>query len=66
MLYSLWIGAAAMENSMEGLYKTRVRYERPVPFLSLYPEKKPSNLKEYMHPGVHSTTIHNSQDMEAT
>ena len=29
-------------------------------------KKKPCNLKEYMHPGVHSSTIHNSQNMEAT
>ena len=24
-----------------------------------------SNSKRYMHPNVHSSTIHNSQDMEA-
>ena len=25
-----------------------------------------SNLKNYIHPNFHSSTIHNSQDMEAT
>ena len=25
-----------------------------------------SNLKRYMHPSVHSSTIYNSQDMEET
>ena len=33
------------------------------------PEKKKkkenTNLKKYMHPRVHSSTIYNSQDMEA-
>ena len=61
----MWVGAAAMENSMEVLYKTRVPHEPPIPFLSLYPEKN-SNLTEYMHRDVHSSIIHNSQDMEAT
>ena len=28
--------------------------------------EKTLNLKRYMHPNVHSSTIHNSQDMEAT
>ena len=27
---------------------------------------KSSNLKRYIHPNVHSGTIYNSQDMEAT
>ena len=28
--------------------------------------KKPSNLRRYVHPKVHSSTIYNSQDMEPT
>ena len=37
-----------------------------IPLLSLYPEKnKNSNSKRYMHDNVHSSTIYNSQDMEA-
>ena len=28
-------------------------------------KKKPSNLKRYMHPNVHSSTIYSSQDIEA-
>ena len=31
--------------------------------MGIYPEK---NLKRYMHPSVHCSIIHNSQDMEAT
>ena len=33
-------------------------------FLGMYPEK--TNSKRYMHPNAHSSTIYNSQDMEAT
>ena len=29
-------------------------------------KKKPSNLKRYMHPRVHSRIIYDSQDTEAT
>ena len=32
--------------------------------LGMYPEK--TNSKRYMHPNDHSSTIYNSQDMEAT
>ena len=32
-----------------------------IPFLGIYLEK--TNQKEYMHPNVHSCTMHNSQDM---
>ena len=38
---------------------------QPTP--GIYPEKtKKANLKRYMHPNVHGSTIHNSQGMEAT
>ena len=34
--------------------------------LSIDPEDKNSNLKRYMHPDVHNSTVHNSQDTAAT
>ena len=44
--------------------KIELAYDPAVPLLGIYPEK--TNLKRYMHPNVHSSTIYNSQDMEAT
>ena len=35
-----------------------------IPLLGIYPEN--DNLKRHMHPNVHHSTIHNSQDKEAT
>ena len=47
--------------------KIELPYDPAIPLLGIYPEKmKNSNLKRYMHPNVHSSTIYNSQDMEAT
>ena len=42
--------------------KIELAYDPAVPLLGIYPEK--TNLKRYMHPNVHSSTIYNSQDME--
>ena len=39
-------------------------YDSATPPLGIYPEK--TNQKRYMYPNVHSSTIFNSQDMEAT
>ena len=42
-------------------------YDPATPLLSIYLDKTIiQNLKTYMHPSVHSSTIHNTQDMEAT
>ena len=43
--------------------KTELPYDPGIPLLSIYLEKT-LDLKRYMHPNVHSSTIHNSQDME--
>ena len=56
-----------MENSMEGLQNTKNR----VAILSSNPTPghipgQNYSLKRHMHPYVHSSTIYNSQDMEAT
>ena len=58
-----------MENSLEVPLKTKNR----ATILSnnatpghISGKDKNSNLKRYMHHNVHSSTIYNSQDMEAT
>ena len=39
-------------------------YDSAIPLLGMYPEK--TNLKKYMNPNVHCSTIYNGQNMEAT
>ena len=62
------IGAATMENS-RGSSKIK---NRTIILNSsstsgyLCKENKNTNLKIYMHPHVHCSIIHNSQDMETT
>ena len=47
--------------------KTELPYDPAIPLLGIYPEKMKTLIrKRYMHPNVHSSTIYNSQDMEAT
>ena len=47
--------------------KNRTIYDPPIPPLGVYPKKMKSlSQKRYLHPCVHSSTIYNSQDMEAT
>ena len=46
--------------------KTELPYDPSIPLLGIYPEKAKTNSKRYMHPRVHCSTIHNSQDIEAT
>ena len=41
-------------------------YDPAIPLLGIYAEKTKINLKRYMHPSVHSSTIYNSQDMGTT
>ena len=60
---------------MQSLWRTvwrflkKVKIELPIQpsnaILGMYPEKN-VNSKGYMHPNVYSSTIYNSQDMEAT
>ena len=56
-----------MECSMEGPYKTKNRVtiwsSNPTPE---YVSGEKSNSKKYLHHNFHSSTIYNSQDMEAT
>ena len=59
-----------MEKSMEvpqKKLKVELPYDPAVPLLGLYLKKnKNMNSERYMQPSVHSSTIYNSQDMEAT
>ena len=67
LLMGMQIGAGTMENSM-GIpqeTKNRVAIWSNNPTLGHIP-KQNYNSKRYMHPYVHSSTIHNSQDMETT
>ena len=44
-----------------------IPYDLAIPLLAIYLGKKGNtNEKRYMHPRVHSSTIYNSQDIEAT
>ena len=45
--------------------KVELPYDPAIPLLGIYPEETLIS-KRYMHPYVHSSTIHNSQDMLAT
>ena len=44
--------------------KIELPYDPEIPLLAYNGQKY--NLKRYMHPCVHSSTVHNSQDMETT
>ena len=59
-----------MENSRvvpgKKKLKTELPYDPVIPFLGKYTEKnEKANLERYMHPNVHGSTVHDSQDMEA-
>ena len=44
--------------------KIELPYDPAIPLLGIPGENR--NLKRYMHPNVHCSIIHNSQDMETT
>ena len=54
-----------MENSIEVPYKSknRVTIDSAILLLSIYPQ---NSSKRYMNLNVHSSTVYNGQDMEAT
>ena len=54
-----------MDNSIKvPLKKIELPYDPGNQLLGIHLEK--TNSKRYMHPDVHSSTMHNSQNMEAT
>ena len=63
-------GSPALQvDSLPTIRETLIKllYDPAIPHLGIYPEKdENSNLKSYIHPYVHRSTIYNSQDMEAT
>ena len=69
LFVEIQIGTVTTENSLEGPQKiknrTTIGSSNPTPGCVSGKDKN-SNLKRYMHPSVHSSTIHNIQDMEAT
>ena len=42
--------------------KIELSYDPAIPLLGIYLDK--TKFKRYMHPYVHSSTLHNSHDME--
>ena len=70
---TLWvgmqIGAASVEDNMEGPWKTKNRTtiwsSNPTPG-HISRRDKSSNSKRYMYPSVHSSTLYKGQDVEAT
>ena len=58
----VWIGATTMENSMEvpQKLKTELPYDPAILLLGIYVDKR------YTYSNVHSSTIYNSQDTEAS
>jgi len=63
------VGAATMENSMVGGALKKAKNK--IVMGSSDPthgdmSRQNSNSKRYMHPYVHSSTIHSNQDMETT
>ena len=63
LLVEMQTGVATVVNSMEFPQKTKMElpFDLAIPLIGLY-LKNP----EPMHPNVHSSTIYNSQVMEAT
>ena len=61
------MGVATMENSMafpKKKLKIELPYDSAIPLLAYI--QRNSDLKRYLNPSVHSGTVYNSQDMEAT
>ena len=62
------VRAATREIVGRFLKKSKIElpYDPAIPLLDIDTQKsKNTNLKRYMHPNVHSSAIHNCQDMEA-
>ena len=67
LLMGMQVGAATMENRMEVPQKTKNRVAIWSSHLSPgHTPRQNYNSKRYMHSYFHSSTIHNSQDMETT
>ena len=58
-------GVVTVQNSKRVLRKLKIElpYNPAISVLGIHPDKT-YNSKRYMQPYVHSSTVHNSQDME--
>jgi len=69
VLVGMKIGAATTDNTVEVPYKTKNRvtiWSRNSHSWGLSRKDKNSNSERFMYLNVHSSTVYNSQDMEAT
>ena len=67
--FGMWTGAGIVENSMEFPQKTKngIAFWPTNSTAGIIPQEHwLTNPKEPMHPNVHSSTIYNSQVLEAT
>ena len=60
MVQSLWRTGWSFLKKL----KIELPYDPAIPLLGIYPEKKKTNLKRYMHSNVYSSTIYDNQYME--
>ena len=56
------VGASTMENSIKAPHKTKNIFAMSSISIAGHIPRQNYNLKRYMHPYVHSSTIYNSQD----
>ena len=65
LLAGMSVGASTVENSMEFPQKTKNRIAiSSSNYTPGHISGQNYNSKRYLHPYIHSSTIHNSQDME--
>ena len=57
-----------LENHMEVLQKIKIElpHDPAIPLLGIYPKESRAGLEEKLYTHVHSSSIHKSQEMEAT
>ena len=68
LLVAMWISAATVENSTETPQEIKsgtASWTSDPTFGNISKGTQNTNSKEYKHPYVHCSIIHNSQDMEA-
>ena len=68
LLVGMYIGTAAMKTVWRFLkkLKTELLCDPATPLLGVYPKEMKTHSKGHVNPCVHSSTIHNSQAMDAT
>ena len=69
VLVRMYIGAATTENTVGVPYKTKngvIKWSRNSTPEDISRKDKNSNSERYMYLNAHSSTVYNSQDMEAT